>query len=115
MLKRIYTEDKLQLCRRGGGERALGNRTPIVLPDGPNKRWHLDFAPDALTDDRRFIILTVIDDFSHENFVLVAYTPLSGLRIARELDRVIAERCKPKTIVFDNSTTFISMAILELV
>ena len=41
--------------------------------------------------------------------------PLSGLRVARELDRVIAERVKLNMIVFDNSIAFISMAILKLV
>ena len=90
-------------------------RNSIVLPNGPNQRWSLDFAPDALKDDRRFGILTVIDDFNHEKLKLVADMPLSGLRVARELDRVIAERSKPKMNMSDNSTAFISMAILELV
>jgi len=68
---------------------------------------------DALTDGRRFRILTVVDDFSRENLVLVADTSLSGQRVARELDRVIAERGMPKTIVSDNGTEFTSMTILK--
>ena len=71
----------------------------MVLPDGPNQRWSLDFVSDALTDGRRFRILAVVDDFSRENLVLVADTSLSGHRVARELDKVIAERGMPKTIV----------------
>lgn len=45
----------------------------------------------------------------------MADTPLSGLRVTHELDRVIAERGMPTTIVSDNGTEFTSMAILEWV
>ena len=87
----------------------------MVLPDGPNQRWPLNFVSDALTDGRRLRILTVVDDFSRENLVLVADTSLSGKRVARELDRAIAERGMPKTIVSDNGTEFTSMATLKWV
>lgn len=41
-------------------------------------------------------------------------TSLSGGRVARELDVIIARRgCRPKTIVPDNGTEFTSMAILK--
>jgi putative transposase len=101
-VRRIYREEKLQVRRRGGRKRALGTRKPMVLPDGPNQRWSLDFVSDALTDGRRCRILAGVDDFSRENLVLVADTSLSGQRVARELDKVIAERGMPKTIVSDN-------------
>ena len=87
----------------------------MVLPDGPNQRWSLDFVSDALTDGRRFRILAVVDDFSRENLALVADTSLSGHRVARELDQIIAQRGMPKTIVSDNGTEFTSMAILKWV
>lgn len=114
-LRRIYREEKLQVRRRGGRKRALGTRRPMVLPDGPNQRWSLDFVSDAFTDGRRFRILTVVDDFTRENLALIADTSLSGLRVTRELDRVIAERGQPGTIVSDNGTEFTSMAILKWV
>jgi len=37
----------------------------------------------------------------------------SGLRVTRELDRIIAERGKPKMIVSDNGTEFTNNAILR--
>lgn len=33
-LRRIYAEGRLQVRRRGGRKRALGTRTPMVLPSG---------------------------------------------------------------------------------
>jgi len=44
---------------------------------------------------RRFRILTVVDDCTRECLALVADTSLSGVRVARELDRLVAERGKP--------------------
>jgi putative transposase len=55
----------------------------------------------------------VVDDFTRECLALVADTSLSGRRLARELDTVIARRGKPRTIVSDNGTEMTSMAILE--
>ena len=114
-LRRIYTEEKLQVRRRSGRKRALGTRRPMEVPDGPNQRWSLDFVSDAFTDGRRFRILTVVDDFTKENVALVPDTSISGLRVTRELDQAIAERGQPKTIVSDNGTEFTSMAILKWV
>jgi len=114
-LRRIYAEENLQVRRRGGRKRALGMRRPMEVPDRPNQRWSLDFVSDAFTDGRRFRILTVVDDFSKENVLLVPDTSISGLRVTRELDQVFAERGMPRTIVSDNGTEFTSMAILKWV
>jgi len=43
----------------------------------------------------------------------VADTLLSGTRVARELDRLIASEGKPAMIVSDNGTEFTSLAILR--
>ena len=111
-LRRLYREERLQVRRRGGRKRALGTRAPLSLPQGPNQRWSLDFVSDTLTDSRRFRMLAVVDDFTRECLTLVADTSLSGVRVGRELDAVIAQRGRPQTIVSDNGTEFTSMAIL---
>src|SRR5579863_1751363 len=112
-LRRLYAEERLQVRRRGGRKRALGTRAPMTLPQGPNQRWSLDFVSDTLTDGRRFRILAVVDDFTRECLCLVADTSLSGVRVARELDQIIAERGRPLTCVSDNGTELTSMAILH--
>jgi len=99
--------------RRGGRKRAVGTRTPMVLPQAPNQRWSLDFVSDALADGRRFRILAVVDDFSRECLALVADTSLSGVRVARELDVVMARRGRPLVCVSDNGTELTSSGILK--
>jgi putative transposase len=55
----------------------------------------------------------VVDDFTRECLCLVADTSLSGARVARELDAVIARRSRPLSVVSDNGTELTSMAILK--
>ena len=111
-LRRLYSEEKLQVRRRGGRKRALGTRRPMEMPAAANQRWSLDFVSDAFTDGRRFRILAVIDDFTRECLALVPDTSISGRRVVRELDAIIAVRGKPRTCVSDNGTELTSMAIL---
>ena len=112
-LRRIYAEERLQVRRRGGRKRALGTRAPLVLPQGANQRWSMDFLHDQLSDGRRFRILAIVDDFTRECLALVADTSLSGQRVGRELDAIIAERGKPAACVSDNGTELTSAAILR--
>jgi putative transposase len=112
-LFRLYREERLMVRRRGGRKRALGTRAPLAVPQWPNDRWSLDFVADQFIDGRRLRILVVVDDCTRECLALVADTSISGIRVARELDRLLAERGKPKTIVSDNGTELTSNAILQ--
>ena len=85
----------------------------MVLPGGRNERWSLDFVSDAVADGRRFRILAIVDDFTRECLALVADTSLSGARVARELDAVIAARGQPKTVLSDNGPEFTALAMLR--
>ena len=112
-LFRLYRQEKLGVRKRGGRKRALGTRSPMVLPEAPNRRWSLDFVSDALNSGRRFRVLAVVDDFTRECLALVVDTSLSGLRVGRELDRIIEIRDSPAMIVSDNGTELTSHAILR--
>jgi putative transposase len=112
-LFRLYREERLGVRRRGGRKRALGTRAPMLIAQLPNERWSLDFASDQFRDGRRLRILAVVDDCTRECVALIADTSLSGQRVARELDRLLAERGKPKSIVSDNGTELTSNAILR--
>lgn len=112
-LFRLYLEEKLGVRKRDGRKRALGTRLPMVLPEAPNQRWSLDFVSSALNNGRRFRVLAVIDDFTRECIVLVIDTSVSGVRVGRELDRIIELRGHPVMIVSDNGTELTSHEILR--
>lgn len=101
-LFRLYRAERLGVRRRGGRKRALGTRAPMAVSQGKNQRWSLDFVSDALACGRRFRVLAVVDDFTHECLTLVVDTSLSGLRVGRELDRIVALRGSPAAMVSDN-------------
>jgi transposase InsO family protein len=111
-LFRIYREERLMVRKRGGRKRALGTRAPMPVPLIPNDRWSLDFVSDQLASGRRFRILAIFDDCTRECLAAVADVSLSGRRVVRELDLLIATRGRPRTIVSDNGTELTSNAIL---
>jgi hypothetical protein len=56
-LYRLYKEERLSVRKRGGRKRALGTQAPMVISQGRNLRWSLDFVTDTLVSGRRFRIL----------------------------------------------------------
>jgi len=111
-LYRLYKEERLTVRKRGGRKRALGTRAPRAIPQDRNLRWSIDFVADTLVSGRRFRILTLVDDFTRECLGLVVDTSLTGLRVARELDRIAELRSFPCMIVSDNGAELTSNAIL---
>ena len=85
----------------------------MTLPQGPNQRWLLDFVSDAFACGRRFRILYVVDDFTRECLALVPDTSLSGARVGRELDAIVATAPGPFAVVSDNGTELTSVSILR--
>ena len=112
-LFRIYREERLMVRKRSGRKRAIGTRTPMPAAVLPNHRWSLDFVSDQMVGGRRFRILAIYDDCTRECLAAVADVSLSGRRVARELDLLIANRDKPRSIISDNGTELTSNAILS--
>ena len=50
----------------------------------------------------RFRILAIVDDFTREALALIPDRSLSGVRVARELDALLAGRVRLKSCVSDN-------------
>ncbi len=83
------------------------------MPQGKNQRWSQDSVSDALACGRRIRVLAVVDGSTRECLALVTGTSLSGLRVGREFDRIMALRGRSAMIVSDNGTDLTSHAMLR--
>jgi putative transposase len=99
---RLYREEGLGVRRRKGRKRAIGVRAPILVEARPNARWSLDFVHDQMANGRRFRVLNITGDITHECLGAIPDTSISGRRVARELTAIIERRGKPGMIVSDN-------------
>src|SRR5271169_1782826 len=108
---RLYREEGLAVRKRRSRRKAVGTREPILVEAKPNARWSLDFVHDQLSNGSRFRILNILDDVTKECLAAVPDTSISGKRVVRELDAVIARRGMPGLIVSDNGTEFTSNAV----
>ncbi|CAJ9131557.1 IS407A, transposase OrfB [Burkholderia pseudomallei] len=99
--------------RRFGYRRlhALVEREQLALPGAPNEVWSIDFVMDALSNGRRVKCLTVVDDFTKEAVDIVVDHGISGLYVARALDRAARFRGYPKAVRTDQGPEFTSRAL----
>ncbi len=104
---RLYREENL-MVRRLKRKRLLRGAPVNANLSVPNQEWALDFVCDALATGRGIRMLTVVDSFTRECPAIEVNTGLSGVRVTRVLERVIAERGKPETIRCDNGPEFTS-------
>ena len=110
-IHRLYREEGLMVRKRRCRRRAVGLRAPILVEARPNARWSLDFVHDQMAYGRRFRVLNITDDVTHECVAAIPDTSISGHRVARELTALISQRGKPGMIVSDNGTELTSNAI----
>lgn len=109
---RLYREEGLSLRRRKRKRLTSEGRGPGEPASGPDQVWSLDFMSDALAPGRRLKLLTVVDTFTRESLAIEVDTSISGERVARVLDRIIAERAaQPGEIVMDNGPEMTSRAL----
>jgi putative transposase len=105
---RVYTDMKLNIRRRAKRRLPARIKEALWQPEGPNEVWSIDFMSDALTDGRKFRLLSVMDDFNRESLAIEIDTSLPSLRVIRVLERIIEQRGKPAGIRSDNGPEFIS-------
>lgn len=111
-VERIYREEGLSVRKRKRKRAVSAARMPLVRPTRTNEVWGLDFVSDAMWSGRRLRMLTVVDLYTREALAIEVDTSLSGVRVARVLDRVIAERGQaPAAIVMDNGPELTSRAL----
>jgi putative transposase len=71
----------------------------------------MDFVNDALADGRKLRCLTIVDACTRECPAIEVDTSLPGERVARVLDRLVAERGAPTAITVDTGPELAGKAL----
>lgn len=108
---RLYRLEGLSLRKKGKKKRRGGRVGRLQRATRINERWSIDFVSDSLSTGTRFRALTIVDDCSRISPAIEVDTSLSGVRVARVLDRAAERHGLPETIVCDNGPEFISKAL----
>ena len=111
-VERLYQEAKLQVRRRKRKKILLGERQPLVRPTEANQVWSMDFVFDRTADGRVIKCLTIVDDATHEAVAIEVERAISGLGVARVLDRLALSRGLPQVIRTDNGKELCGKAMV---
>lgn len=103
---RLYCEEKLTLRPKKGRRIKSEKRGPVDTPTAPNQLWTMDFTHDALCDGRSFRTLNVLDAYTRQCLHIEVDTSLSGERVVRVLDALMAQCGKPQVLQIDNGPEF---------
>ncbi len=107
---RLYTEENLQV-RTKKRKKLQRARIPMMVPTRVNQPWSMDFVSDQLSHGRRFRILNIVDDYSHEMVGQLVSVSISGMQVARFLTQLAQTRPLPQSITCDNGTEYTSKAM----
>jgi len=110
-IRRMYREEGLAVRRKRRKRIAQTARQPKLVPEGANERWSMDFMSDSLATGRSFRTLNIVDDYTRECVAIEVDTSLSGERVTRVLDEVMARRGLPRALVTDNGPEFAGRAL----
>lgn len=110
---RIYKEEGLNLRRKRPRRRkAAAHRMERPVLTGPHECWSMDFVADQLFDGRRFMVLTLVDNFSRECLEIEVGQSLKGPDVVNVMERIKRTRgLVPKRIQVDNGSEFISKVL----
>jgi putative transposase len=83
----------------------------MPVPDAADQSWSMDFVSDTLLNGRRMRMLTIIDAWNRECPGIEVDFSLTGVRVARVLERLREQGRKPRLIQVDNGPKFVGEAL----
>ena len=109
---RLYCEEGLTIRRKAPRRHASSQaRSERRAAEAANRVWAMDFLSDALSDGRRFRVLTVVDTFTREGLVARADFRFTGDQVVAALEGLTAERGAPASIRVDNGPEFVGRSL----
>jgi putative transposase len=107
LVYRLYSEEGLALRKKPPKRRKMTvPREKRVEAKQANDVWSLDFVSDELNRGQRFRALTVVDIYTREALAIDVGIRLRGENVVTTLNRLVAERGKPKYLFADNGAEF---------
>jgi len=104
---RLYRLDglviRLKTPRRKRSNRYRGDRLDVTAA---NQTWAMDFVSDTLFNGTPIRILTVVDCHTRESLSVEPRATFRAYHVVEALDRIAAQRGRPKTIRCDNGPEF---------
>ena len=106
-LYRVYKDLSLNLLVRPKKRlpRRLKNK---FVSTSPNQCWSLDFMHDSCSKNRRFKLLTVVDDYSRHCLTVFPKPSINAKTLTQQLDILINRYGHPLAIRTDNGPEFVS-------
>jgi len=103
---RLYREERLHLRPKRRRRITSSTRVAPEAATGLNQLWTMDFVHDNLSCGRAFRALNIMDAWSRGALEIEADTCLNGKRVVRILERLVAQKGKPRLIQVDNGSEF---------
>jgi transposase InsO family protein len=113
-VERIWRQEGLKVPRRQPkrGRLWLTDGSCIRLrPQHPNHVWSYDFVEDRTHDGRKFRMLNVIDEFTHECLAIRVERKLKAVDVIDVLSDLFILRGVPGHIRSDNGPEFVAKAV----
>jgi putative transposase len=108
---RLYREEGLSIRTKHWKKRMSLPQLFPPLAKRPQEQWSLDFLTDSLVDDRRFRILTIVDNVSRVSPAIVVGFSLKGVPVVAVLEQLKGTMGLRQRIAVDNGPEFISKAL----
>jgi putative transposase len=113
---RLWKDLKLQVPQRRRQWRRVGseaNGIQRVQAKCRNDIWAYDFLSDQTINGRTLKIFAIVDEFTREPLAIIAARSIRAKDVIKTLERLFAERGKPRHIRSDNGPEFVANAVRE--
>ena len=115
-VERIWRREGLKVPKKQPkrGRLWLGDGSCVRLrPEHRNHVWSYDFVEDRTHDGRKFRMLNVLDEFTHESLAIRVARRLKAIDVIDVLSDLFIARGVPAHIRSDNGPEFVARAVRE--
>jgi putative transposase len=110
---RVYRLMKLSLRRKCKKRIPARLKVPLIIAEGLNKGWTMDFMSDALVNGRRVRVLNIMDEYSREALAVYPDYSIPAVSVINQLEILEQHRDLPDSFRLDNGPEFTSFEFTD--